>query len=138
MKRAILAVAACAVLWPLGAAAQTVNPRVLEFFPSPDHNARLADGRPAVTSYSFELYQADAARPFQTVNLGKPSPQADGIIRYDFSSQIAAWPLPGGTYEARVAAVGPLGSGRSDASNRFTLATTARRPNAPTGVRIIR
>ena len=33
--------------------------------------------------------------PFATVDMGKPDPEADGKIRYDFSSGVAAWPLTG-------------------------------------------
>lgn len=95
------------------------NPRRVEFLPSADHNARLPDGTPVVANYSFEIYMTGATAPFHTINLGKPAPGTDGIIRYDFSSTVPAWPLPGGIYEARVAAVGPNGSGRSSVSNRF-------------------
>jgi hypothetical protein len=97
------------------------DPRIVEFFPSPDHNATLADGSPAVTRYVLEVYQAGATAPFHTVDMGKPAPDADGVIRYDFSTGIGGWPLPGGTYEATVAAAGPSGSGRSNITNQFTL-----------------
>jgi hypothetical protein len=97
------------------------NPRLVEFDPSPDHNATVPGGQPAVERYDFEIYLVGASAPFHTVSLGKPAPQADGKIRYDFSSQVVGWPLPGGVYEARVAAVGPNGRGRSDVSNPFTF-----------------
>jgi len=104
------------------ASAQTItNPRIVEFDPSADHSVTLPGGQPAVERYDFEIYIVGATAPFHTVNLGKPAPEADGKIRYDFSSQIASWPLPGGTYESRVAAVGPTGVGRSDVSNPFTF-----------------
>lgn len=101
---------------------QTVaNPRLVEFAPSPDHNATLSTGQQAVSYYDLEVYNQGAYAPFHTVSMGKPSPQADGKVRFDFSTQVAAWPLPGGTYEARVSAVGPNGKGRSDVSNPFTF-----------------
>jgi len=55
------------------------------------------------------------------VDMGKRPPDADGKIRYDFSSAVAGWPLPGGNYEARVRAVGPEGAALSDPSNPFTF-----------------
>ena len=105
--------------------AQTIvlNPRTVQFVPSADQDAVLPDGRPVVSSYSLNVYMVGAAQPFQTQSLGKPSPGADGLIHYDFSSTVASWPLPGGNYEARVAAIGPTGSGVSDASNPFTFSS---------------
>jgi hypothetical protein len=104
------------------ASAQVVdNPRIVEFFPSADHNVTLPSGQPAVERYDFEIYLVGATAPFQTQPLGKPAPDGTGVIRYDFSSQVVGWPLPGGTYESRVAAVGPNGTGKSSVSNQFTF-----------------
>ena len=97
------------------------NPRLVEFVPSADHSATLAGGTPAVTRYDLQVYATGATAPFHTVDMGKPSPQADGFVRFDFSSSVASWPLPGGVYEVRVAAIGPNGTGRSEPSNQFTL-----------------
>ena len=120
---AVLIAAALLAPWPVApASAQiTSNPRVVEFDPSADHTLVLSNGQPAVARYDLEISLAGAASPFHTVNLAKPSPQTDGKIRHDFSGQVSGWPLPGGTYEARVSAVGPNGTGRSDVSNRFTF-----------------
>jgi hypothetical protein len=123
---AILAiiVSTMAALVPTPGEAQLVqNPRTVEFNPSGDHNTTLPDGSAAVSRYDFEVYMAGATAPFHTVDLGKPAPGTDGKIRVDFSSQVASWPLPGGTYESRVSAVGPRGVGRSDASNQFEFPT---------------
>ena len=107
-------------------AAQTVtNPRNVEFSPSVDHNTTLSSGQPAVSRYDLEVYQAGASAPFQTKGMGKPSPAGDGLIHYDFSGQVVGWPLPGGTYEMRVSAIGPNGTGRSTPSNQFTLSQFA-------------
>jgi hypothetical protein len=57
--------------------------------------------------------------------MGKPSPDADGKIRYDFAAAVAGWSLPGGEFEARVSAVGPAGAALSDPSNRFTFTTSS-------------
>ena len=105
-----------------GAFAQVVNdPRIAEFDPSPDHWQTLDSGQSAVARYEFGVYLVGAAAPFMTVDLGKPYPDADGRIRYDFASSVSGWPLPGGTYEARVSAVGPDGSAWSSPSNPFTF-----------------
>jgi hypothetical protein len=106
--------------------AQVVSdPRVAEFDPSPDHWQVLADGEPAVLRYELGVYLLGASAPFTTVDMGKPSPDADGKIRYDFSSGVGGWPLPGGEYEARVSAVGPEGEALSGPSNPFTFGTAS-------------
>jgi hypothetical protein len=104
------------------AGAQIVNPAVVQFQPSPDHNLALASGQPALTRYDLEVYLAGASAPFQVTNMGKPAPQADGLVYFDYAGQIASWPPPGGIYESRVAAVGPAGTSRSAPSNTFTIA----------------
>ena len=100
------------------------NPRIAEFDPSADHWQVLESAEPAVVRYDLEVYLAGASAPFATVDMGKPSPEADGKIRYNFLSSSAGWPLPGGEYEARVRAIGPEGSALSDPSNLFTLRST--------------
>ena len=109
--------------------AQTVVGRAVEFVRSADHARLLPDGRPAVSEYHLEIYTAGAAAPFHWITLGKPAPAADGVIRFDFSGLVGGWPLPGGVYEARVSAIGPLGTGRSAVSNPFTLATPGCAPS---------
>ena len=85
--------------------AQSVShARTVEFTPSSDHDS-------AVARYELEFYQVGASTPFQTFDLGKPGPDGDGTIRVDFGGRIVGLPLPGGTYEARVAAVGAPASG---------------------------
>ncbi len=104
--------------------AQVVSdPRMAEFDPSPDHAATLDSGQPAVVRYELGVYLCGASAPFTTIDMGKPSPDVDGKIRYDFSSTVAGWPLPGGNYEARVSAVGPEGAAPSEPSNPFTFST---------------
>ena len=97
------------------------DPRVAEFDPSPDHWVVLASGAQAVLRYELEVYPLGASAPVVSVDMGKPAPAADGKIRYDFSAEVAVWPLPDGDYEARVSAVGPEGSALSDPSNPFTF-----------------
>jgi hypothetical protein len=115
---------ACSLVCASSLHAQVVrDPRVAEFDPSPDHWRVLADGEPAVLRYELGVYLLGASAPFTTVDMGKPSPASDGKIRYDFSSGVAGWPLPGGTYEARVSAVGPGGEALSEPSNQFAFGT---------------
>ena len=105
--------------------AQVVSdPRVAEFDPSPDHWEVLDNGEPALARYELSVYLVGSSQPISTVDMGKPSPDADGKIRYDFASAVAGWSLPGGDYEARVSAVGPAGAALSDPSNPFTFTTT--------------
>ena len=131
---------ALAVAAPLEAQ-DVIDPGVAEFDPSPDHWAILDDGQPAVVGYELSVYVVGAPMPFATVDMGKPSPAADGKIRYDFSKEAAAWPLPGGEYEARVSAVGSEGAALSAPSNTFTFSDSqscafslsARSVRAPAG-----
>jgi hypothetical protein len=102
------------------ARAQVVtNPRVIEFEASADHSVRFDDGREKVDRYEVEFYDRGAAEPFQVVNVGKPPPGSDGMVRLPLGSIFAAWPVS--FYEARVAAAGPSGRSRSDPSNPFTV-----------------
>jgi len=106
--------------------AQVVSdPRMAEFDPSPDHWQTLDNGEPAVVRYELGVYMVGAPAPFATIDMGKPGPDADGKIRYDFSSGAAAWPLTGSYYEARVSAVGPEGAALSDPSNPFVFGSAS-------------
>ncbi|RPJ69082.1 MAG: hypothetical protein EHM24_19585, partial [Acidobacteria bacterium] len=109
------------------ATAQTsvvANPGSVEFTPSGDHSQSVGTV-PVVSGYTLRLYQQGAAQPFHQMNIGKPAPASDGQIRVDLSGSVSSWPAPGGTYEARVAAVGPGGEGVSDPSNPFSLSSCA-------------
>jgi hypothetical protein len=97
------------------------NPRIVEFDPSADHSTVSADGQPLVTRYDLQIYLQGAAQPVTTASLGKPALAADGKVRVDFSTILIGWPLADGTYEARVAAIGPTGNGVSDVSNLFAF-----------------
>jgi hypothetical protein len=95
------------------------GPRALEFRPSPDHDAVDAKGVPIVQRYVFEVYRIGASTPVEKIDLGKPSPTADGLLHVDLSSLPMRSLVPGTIYEATITAVGPYGSGASDRSNRF-------------------
>lgn len=112
-------------------AAQTQNPNVIAFMPSPQHAATLSTGQPAVSRYDLTFYRAGTTERVLSIDLGKPAPQSDGVIRVDYSSRVGSWPSPGVESEARITAIGPGGSGLSDPSNTFVyncaykLSTTA-------------
>src|SRR5688572_24320720 len=119
------------------ASAQTpavIDPRIVEFDPSPDHSATGSNGLPVLTRYDLELYLLGGTQPVQVANLGKPTPQTDGKIRVDFSTLLNPWPAAGTVYEARVAAVGPNGVGRSNESNTFMFSSLCSSAITPTSV----
>jgi len=122
-KRTIrLALAAVLALYATPGLSQTVvNPRTVEFDPSADHSAVSSDGVALVQRYDLAIYPVGGGTAQFTANLGKPTPGADGKVRVDFASLLPVWPLPNGTYEARVAASGPGGAGQSDPSNQFAF-----------------
>ena len=94
----------------------------VEFTPSPQHNAvDSTTGVPIVQSYSLQIFLAGGATPVQTVSLGKPSPESDGMIRVNFLSLLSPPLTPGVIYEAQVAAVGPGGRSASARSNTFAF-----------------
>jgi hypothetical protein len=115
---------ACAlVLVPRALVAQTiVDPRTVEFTPSPQHDEVTSSGVAVVTSYSLAVYVAGQNTPQQTVSLGKPTPGTDGMIRLDFVSRLSTPLATGVSYQARVSAIGPGGSAASELSNAFTFA----------------
>ena len=121
---ALLTIAFALAFAPSLQAQVVSDPRIAEFDASPDHSTLLDSGQPAVVRYELSMYAVGASAPFATVDMGKPSPDLDGKIRYDFSNAAAGWPLPGGEYEARVSAVGPEGAALSDPSNAFTFSTS--------------
>jgi hypothetical protein len=110
--------------------AQTINPQIVEFNPSPDHS-RTVDGVAVVTRYTLSFYAVGSGVPEQTIDLGKPNPASDGVIRVNFASQLGTWPTDGVTYEARVTANGPGGSTPSTVSNTFVFPSTAPPPCTP-------
>jgi hypothetical protein len=124
-RAATLAVAfACFTTGLTGQAfAQTViDPNIVEFDPSADHWATSSDGQPLVARYDLAIYQTGATQAYEVVSVGKPAPGPDGKIRLALAlSLLSTWPLPLITYEARVAAVGPLGSTVSNSSNVFSF-----------------
>jgi uncharacterized repeat protein (TIGR02543 family) len=130
-RRASLGIAVLAGISFIFALASAANaqvvsdPRMAEFDPSPDHWQTLDNGEPAVVRYELGVYMLGASEPFAKIDMGKPDPEADGKIRYDFSSGVSGWPLTGSFYEARVSAVGPEGAALSDPSNPFVFGSAS-------------
>ena len=120
VARSVAAVAALLVASAPVSAQTNVN--VVEFLPAPAHHVVAASGQPVVARYEFLVYQAGALDPYLRVNLGKPAPQADGVIRTDFRGLVPVWPLPNVRSESRIAAYGPDGYVFSPVSNSFTYA----------------
>ncbi len=92
----------------------------MEFQPSPDHD-RVVNEEPLVDFYVLEFYAAGGTELLQILNIGKPSPEGDGLIRYRFQDGLRTWQAPNVTYEARVVAVGSGGYNPSAPSNGFTF-----------------
>ena len=90
-------------------AAQTVSPQIVEFDPSADHDTAV-NGVDVVEGYELRFYAVGGSQPLHVIEIGKPAPQSDGRIRFNFASRLGVWPVGGVVYEARVAAVGPGGS----------------------------
>ena len=90
-------------LLPSVASAQTVSPQIVEFDPSADHNTSVS-GVAVVNGYELRFYSVGGTQPLHVIELGKPAPEADGKIRFNFASLLGAWPVSGVVYEARVAA----------------------------------
>ena len=120
-----LALSAVLAVLPVAVAAQTVvDARTAEFTPSPDHDQLAPGGGQMVTSYQLQIFTASGGTLIQSVSLGKPAPQLDGFIRLDFVSLLTTPLTPGIEYRARVAAIGPGGTGLSELSNSFTYSLT--------------
>lgn len=117
---ALLVVFLLALSWPVAARAQSiVDARRVEFTPSVDDDV-LVNSTPTVTNYSLTVFVAGGITPAETVNLGKPAPDVDGMIRVDFVALLVSPLTPGIVYETALSAVGPGGaSSPSTRSNTF-------------------
>src|SRR5262249_8417362 len=110
-----------------------VDAQRVEFTPSADNNAFAPDGtNPLVQSYTLTVYVAGSSTSFATANLGKPTPDTDGMMRVNFSTLLTTPLQVGVIYESTVSAVGPGGSTESTRSNTFALTTTCASTVSPT------
>jgi hypothetical protein len=112
-----------AVLLSRGAGAQVVNPGFVEFLPPPEHAQVLQTGQPVVSSYQIDVYPSGSNDSVMSVPIGKPAPQADGLIRVSLAALVADWPLPDETAALRISARGPNGIGVSSPSNAFVVSS---------------
>ena len=110
--------------------AQTVSPQIVEFDPSSDHNASV-NGVAVVSEYELRFFAVGSTQQLHVIELGKPNPESDGKIRFNFAALLGVWPVAGVVYEARVAAVGPGGSSQSTISNQFVFPGTTPPPPPP-------
>jgi hypothetical protein len=129
IRRGTIAAIAFLSIAQVVAAQSILDARRVEFTPSPDHNAvDTVSGVQLVTNYTLDVYLSGSAAPVQTANLGKPVPDADGMIRIDFVALLPVALTPGVVYESVVNAVGPGGVTASARSNTFAFTA----PCAPT------
>src|SRR5262245_233100 len=123
--RALLATVTLASAGSVSALAQpVVDPTIAEFEPSPDHAITTPEGAPWVSSYLLQFFPVGSSTPSHSIDIGKPAPGPDGLIRFEFASRLPSPLVPGTIYEARVSAVGPGGSTASQPSNPFTRSAT--------------
>ena len=107
--------------------------------PSTGHNATdTLTGQPVVSRYDLLFFapgvDTATAAPTQTINIGKPTLNAQGAMWLQ-RSELAALPV-GQQYRARVVAVGPNGaSPRSPESNPFGRSSSPL-PAAPVQVSV--
>src|SRR6266513_646356 len=72
---------------PTIAAQSITDARRIEFTPSPNHNTiDPTTSLALVNNYTVDVFLAGGNVVQQTANLGKPTPDADGMIRVDFVS----------------------------------------------------
>jgi hypothetical protein len=130
---------AALLLCALPAQAQTpvtvTSTSQVTFSASPDHAVVDSFGAQVVTRYDLETVAMNALGVVVfTQQLGKPTPVSNNIT-VGIAATVAA--LTGGTvYQAKVAAVGPGGVGRSALSNPFGVPSVPKVP-APTGTPVI-
>ena len=119
-RRELIVLAILLAIAPAAGAQSIVDARRVEFTPSADHSSvDPTTGAALVTNYSLQVFVAGAPTSLQTVSLGKPTPEVDGMIRVDFVSLLTTALTPGVVYETLVSAVGPGGSAPSLRSNTF-------------------
>ena len=138
MKRTLLlagiALAALGFGWTAVIAQTTVvvNPTIVQFTPSADHNTLNLDGTPMVSRYDLRVYvPAVLTTIVFTQALGKPTPGTDGTIQVSLGTGIVAALVKNTQYVAEVVAIGPYGEGDSTPSNPFGYAAPPRAGGVP-------
>lgn len=119
MKWLVLVFVLCSA--PLVAQQTVINPKTAEFTPSPDHGGTRLDGTPIVVSYELNAVAPSPAGAMAlTANIGKPAPNAAGLIIVTLAT-LSQWATltPNTLYSMTVTAKGPDGNAVSTASNFF-------------------
>ena len=95
-------------LAPAASAQSVMDSRRIEFSPSgAQAGLDVKTGTPLIQNYRLDIYRAGDTTVVQSLNLGNPAPDPDGMIRVDFYSLLPS-PLPTGViYDAVVNAIGP-------------------------------
>ena len=107
---------------PAVSAQSIIDARRVEFAPSADNNAvDPTTGAALVTNYTVDAYLAGGSTIVSSANLGKPTPDVDGMMRVDFVAPLTTALTPGVLYESVVSAVGPGGAAPSGRSNTFAF-----------------
>ena len=111
-------------LLPAAAAAQTVppdvkNPSAVTFTPSADHAA--------ITGYELDIIKPDGVTVLQTLNVGKPTPDATNTCTAPINVQPIAF---ASGYSVRVRAI----AGTSKSDDAISLNKFERAPGAPSKV----
>jgi hypothetical protein len=134
LSRRLIGVVALLMSIATTVAAQSItDARRVEFTPSADHNAvEPTSGIALVNSYTLDVFVAGGTALVQTANLGKPAPDADGMIRVDFVSLLPSPLTAGVIYEAVVNAVGPGGTTAGSRSNTFSFSLSCAPTISPT------
>ena len=133
MKRFIWVVLAFSVLgFACRASAQSSD--IAQFTASPDHNA-IADQQPVVDHYELLVFAPGSTTALPVINLLKPRPDAQNVIRVDVTAQMNALPASPNCnpaaptaaqcYTMQVRVVGPGGSNTGPLSDPFTLGPSA-------------
>ena len=116
------------------ASAQSItNPTRIEFSPSAPPNALdVRTGTPLVQRYTLDIYRSGSATIVQRVDLGKPAPDADGMIRVNFLALLTAPLSTGVVDEAVVNAVGSVETASSGRSDTFAFSAACTPAISPT------
>ena len=99
-----------------------VNPTMVQFVVSPDHNATYLDGMPIVARYELRVFLDDGQSTTATVtqDLGKPTAADGATVQVALSTLMKAACALEIKYVAKVVAIGSRGGeGASDKSNPF-------------------
>ena len=125
------------LLWTMAAAASAqsiTDPVRIEFTPSavPTDALDVRTGTPMVVKYTLDIYLAGTSTLVQTVDLGKPLPDTDGMIRVDFVSLLASPLARGVMYEGVVNGVGSVQTVSSVRSETFAFSAACTPGISPT------